>query len=191
MDLREVKKYTSTAFMYSGGASFKTHITREKNGVFKFLPSLKFAMYTLMYLVLTLLSYYVGMQLWPIDNGLSVIGFLLLGASLVFAFAFLYFLKDFFVRNVFSKTLGFYYKGYVNIKHLRFAKADLDAIVAIQILGEITAETLAPFNSFEINLVLKNSERIHVIDHSNVKSIIADADKLSKFLNVPIWTIED
>ena len=190
MDLREIKKYTSTEFMYSGGASFETHIAREKKDVFKFVPSIKFALYTLMYLVLAISSYYFEMQLWPINNGLSVIGFLLLGASLVFAFAFLYFLKDFFIRNIFSKKLGYFFRGYVNIKYLRFAKANLDDIAAIQILGEITTEQLAPFNSFEINLVLKDSERIHIIDHSNLKSIIKDAESLSQFLNVPIWTNE-
>jgi hypothetical protein len=190
MNLDDVKKYTSTAFMYSGGASFETHVAREKFGIFKFLPSLKFAFYTALYLILAAGSYYFGMQLWPIDNGLSVIGFLLLGAALVFVFVFFYFLKDYLIRIVFSKKLGYYYKGYVNVNYLRFAKANLNDIVAIQILGEITAEQLAPFNSFEINLVLKNSERLHVIDHSNLKSIIEDANSLSKFLNVPIWTNE-
>lgn len=191
MDLREIKKYTSTAFMYPGGASFETHIAKETNEVFKFLPSTKFALYTLMYLSLALACYFFGMQLWPIDNGLSVIGFLLLGASLVFAFAFVYFLKDFFIRNVFSKKLGYFYRGYINIRFLRNNKVSLDDIVAIQILGEITSEQIVPFNSFELNLVLKNSERIHVIDHANLKSIIEDSNKLSKFLNVPIWTNEN
>jgi len=191
MDLEEIKKYTSTEFMYSGGASFETHIARENNGVFNFFPSLKFALYTLMYLALALLSYYFGMLLWPIDNGLSIIGFLLLGASLVFIFAFLYFLKDYLIRITFNKKLGYYYKGYFSIKYLRFGKVSLDKIVAIQILGEITTEQIAPFNSFEINLVLKDSERLHVIDHSDLKSIIDDSNSLSKFLNVPIWTNED
>jgi hypothetical protein len=91
---------------------------------------------------------------------------------------------------VFSKKLGYYYKAYVNIKYFRIDKINLDAVVAIQILGEITTEELAPFNSFELNLVLKDSERLHVIDLSNIKSIISDANKLSKFLEVPIWTNE-
>ncbi|WP_299117025.1 hypothetical protein [uncultured Winogradskyella sp.] len=190
MDLREIKKYTSTEFMYSGGASFETHVARKTNSVFKFLPSVKFAFYTVMYLLLSVGAYYFGMQLWPIDNGLSIIGFLLLGACLVCFCAFLYFLKDYLIRIVFSKKLGYYYKGYVNIKYLRFSKTNLEHIVAIQILGEITTEQIAPFNSYEINLVLKDSERLHVIDHSNLNSIIEDAQSLSTFLNVPIWTNE-
>lgn len=190
MDLREIKKYTSTEFMYSGGASFKTHDSTNKNGVFKFVPSVKFAFYTAMYLILAGASYYGGMALWPIDNGLSVIGFLLLGSTLVFLIVFLYFLKDYLISFVFSKKRGYYYKGYVNIKYLRHNKVELEDIVAIQILGEITTEQIAPFNSFEINLVLKDSERVHVIDHSHLKSIIEDVNDLSIFLNVPIWTNE-
>ncbi len=190
MNLREIKKYTSTEFMYSGGASFKTHDARLKKEAFKFLPSTQFTLYTLMYLALVILCYYCGNYLWSIDNGFSALGFILLGAALVFLCAFLYFLKDYLVRIVFSKKLGYYYKGYVNIPFLRNDKINLEDIVAIQILGEITSETLAPFNSFELNLVLKDSERVHVIDHSNLKSIITDVTQLSKFLDVPIWTNE-
>ena len=190
MDLREIKKYTSTEFMYSGGASFETHIAQQKNEVFKFLPSIKFVLYTLMYGVLAVLSWYFGMQLMPNDNGLSIIGFLLLGVSLVFLCAFLYFLKDYLVSITFSKKHGYYYKGYFNIKYLRTSKVNLEDIVAIQILGKITTEKIAPFNSFEINLVTKDSERFHIIDHSNLKSIINDANSLSEFLRVPIWTNE-
>ncbi|WP_426430459.1 hypothetical protein ACPX19_13060 [Winogradskyella sp. HB-48] len=66
----------------------------------------------------------------------------------------------------------------------------LNEIVAIQILGEITSGTIVPFNSFEINLTLKNSERVHVTDHNNLKSIINDATELSEFLDAAIWTNE-
>ncbi|MEO1031045.1 MAG: hypothetical protein AAFX55_06555 [Bacteroidota bacterium] len=190
MSLEDIKANVSTQFMYSGGANFETHTAYQKNGVFKFYPTLKFALYTLMYLALAIFSYYFGMQLWPIDNGLSIIGFILLGASLVFLWAFLYFLKDYLIKIVFNKKLGYYYKGYLNIKFFRFNKVNLKDIVAIQILGEITTEQLAPFNSFELNLVLKDSDRVHAIDHSNLKSIIKDAKSLSDFLDVPIWTNE-
>ncbi len=191
MDLREIKKYTSTAFMYSGGASFETHIARVKHDMFRFLPSVKFALYTTMYLALFIGACYFGLQLRTVDNGLSIFGFILFGASLVFLCAFLYFLKDYLIRIVFNKKRGYYYKGYIDLKFLRFAKANLDDIVAVQILGEITSEQIAPFNSFEINLVLKDSERLHVIDHCNLNSIIEDAQSLSKFLDVPIWTNEN
>lgn len=190
MDLGEIKAHTETTFMYSGGASFKTHVLCTNKAVIKFKPTLNFALYTLMYLGLAILSYYVGIKLFPIDNGLSALGFIILGAALVFCYAFLYFLKDFLVKIVFSKKLGIYYKGYINLYLFRYDVVDLNKIVAIQILGEITSETIAPFNSFEINLVLKNSERVHVIDHNNLKSIINDATELSKFLSVPIWTNE-
>ncbi|MFC0604343.1 hypothetical protein [Winogradskyella pulchriflava] len=190
MDLREIKKYTSTEFMYSGGASFKTHKAKQETNAFKFVPTLKFAMYTSMYLLLSVGCFYTGKHLFFIDSPISIIGLLLLGASLVFLFGFFYFLKDYLKSIVFSKNLNYYYKGFINIKFLRDDKVDLNNIAAIQILGEITSEALAPFNSFELNLVLKDSERVHIIDHSNLKSIIDDANNLSKFLDVPIWTNE-
>jgi Fe2+ transport system protein B len=43
------------------------------------------------------------------------------------------------------------------------------------------------FKSFELNLVLDDSNRLNVIDHVNLKGVTADAETLSAFLNVPIW----
>ena len=173
MNIDDIKKCVSTDFMYQGGASFETHVAVLKKGiVFKFIPSIKYALYTIMYLVLSIGAFYLGKRLFFINNGLSVIGFLLLGASLVFIVAFLYFIKDYLKSIVFNKKKETYFKGYF----------------ALQILGEITTEQLAPFNSYELNLVLKNTERLHVIDHADIKSLIEDVERLSEFLNVPIWT---
>ena len=189
MNIDDLKKSVSTEFMYHGGASFETHISVLKKGyLFKFIPSVKYALYTIMYLMLAIGAYFFGMNLFRIDNGLSVIGLLLLGASLIFLVAFLYFIKDYLKSIVFNKNSGIYYKGYLNLRFFRNDKVNLDEIVALQILGEITTEAIVPFNSFELNLVLQDSDRIHVIDHADVKNLIADADKLSDFLNVPIWT---
>ena len=189
MNIDDIKKCVSTDFMYQGGASFETHVAVLKKGiVFKFIPSIKYALYTIMYLVLSIGAFYLGKRLFFKNNGLSVIGFLLLGASLVFIVAFLYFIKDYLKSIVFNKKKETYFKGYFNLKYLRNDKMNLEEIVALQILGEITTEQLAPFNSYELNLVLKNTERLHVIDHADIKSLIEDVERLSEFLNVPIWT---
>lgn len=190
LSLKAIKDCTETSFMYSGGASFQTHVLQTKTKIIKFRPTLNFVLYTLMYFGLSVLCYFIGINLLPIDNGLSALGFVVLGASLVFGYAFFYFLKDFLVKIVFSKETSSYYKGYLNLYLFRYDTIKLDEIVAIQVLGEITSETIAPFNSFELNLVLKDCERIHVIDHSNLKTIINDATALSEFLDVPIWTNE-
>jgi hypothetical protein len=175
--------------MYPGGASFETHVSTSKNkSIFKFIPSIKYALYTIMYLFLCIGCYFLGIELFFIDNGLSVIGLLLLGAAIVFLVAFVYFIKDYLKSIVFNKTTGIYHKGYFNIRFLRNDKAHLDDIIALQILGEITTEQIAPFNSYELNLVLKDYERIHVIDHADIKNLLEDVEHLSKFLDVPILT---
>lgn len=43
------------------------------------------------------------------------------------------------------------------------------------------------FDSYELNLVLKNSHRINIVDHKNESLIYADAETLAKLLNVKIW----
>ena len=42
------------------------------------------------------------------------------------------------------------------------------------------------FTSFELNLVLKDGTRIHIMDHGNGKDVENSAKILSEFLNVPI-----
>jgi len=42
-------------------------------------------------------------------------------------------------------------------------------------------------NPNEINLVLKDGQRINVIDHGEKPIILKEAEKLSQFLNLPIW----
>ena len=41
--------------------------------------------------------------------------------------------------------------------------------------------------NYELNLVLKDGERINVVDHGNLKKIQDDANTLSNFLGKPVW----
>ena len=42
-------------------------------------------------------------------------------------------------------------------------------------------------NSFELNLVLENLKRVHVIDHNNLQGLLDDAEILCAYLNAPLW----
>jgi len=65
----------------------------------------------------------------------------------------------------------------------------LDDIHAIQLLKESlgNARNGGGYASYELNVVLKDSSRLNVVDHSNHSQVRADAEKLSQFLNVPVW----
>ena len=47
------------------------------------------------------------------------------------------------------------------------------------------------YKSYEMNLVLKDGERILVIDHGDQKQVESDAAMLAVFLNVPVWNYRD
>jgi len=113
-----------------------------------------------------------------------------------FAFIIIVFLISYFSgSNVYlDKNYGYAWKSrkktdtmpdFVNIKK----KVKLDEIHAIQIISERVKvnENRGNFTSFEINLILKSAERFNVVDQSNYRFILKDAELLSKFLSVPIW----
>lgn len=63
----------------------------------------------------------------------------------------------------------------------------LESIAGIQLLAEKVRSGSSTFYSYELNLVLEDSSRIQVIDHSNLDQIRMDAATLGTFLEVPVW----
>ena len=95
---------------------------------------------------------------------------------------------------VFDKTLGHFWKGrkspreVFNIDSIK-VHTKLDQIHAIQILSEYCHTDKSHYYSYELNLILKDSSRINVIDHGNLKVLREDANTLADFLGVPIWDV--
>lgn len=62
-------------------------------------------------------------------------------------------------------------------------------IHALQIVSEFISGKFDNYVSYEINLVLKDSTRINIVDHKDIGQIRLDAQKISTFLNIPVWDI--
>ncbi|MEA4890381.1 MAG: hypothetical protein VB070_13075 [Clostridiaceae bacterium] len=102
------------------------------------------------------------------------LAFILLGAGLIL----------FTSRHAaFDKTTSSLYK-----KRRKAGQApdDLNKIYAIQLIAKIIGGRKR-YVCCELNLVLKNAERIHIISHGNIKRMRADAQTLSEFLAIPVW----
>lgn len=93
---------------------------------------------------------------------------------------------------VFDKATGYFWKSRKNpgqefnpdqIKN----KAHLSDIHAIQLISEYCSGSKSHYYSYELNLVLKNSTRLSVVDHGSRVKLREDAKALSQFLNVPLW----
>ncbi|KAG1694857.1 hypothetical protein GQR58_006800 [Nymphon striatum] len=94
--------------------------------------------------------------------------------------------------RVFDKQVGWFWAGSKNLtdeqEFLTLEKsARLNDIAAIQIVAERLSGKNSSYTSWEINLVSHDAKRLNVMDHGNHKSIKADAQMLSNFLNVPVW----
>ncbi len=60
-------------------------------------------------------------------------------------------------------------------------------IVGIQVLRERVTGDKSSYYSYELNLVLEDASRRHVVDHGSLKQISLDAQQLGEFLQVPVW----
>ena len=187
------RKKVSTYLLNRGGPSFDTHSlhrTRNNNLCFKLSPRLGFETVILFGIPLACLGLFIYMY---IKTGSFV--FLLDRAIFYIIFAYISstMLASFFGNlrcYTFSKNSNFYYVGFPLFPvQLSFTKISLVDILAIQVLGETLTEenSKAKRNSFELNLVLKDLKRIHVIDHNNLQGMLDDAQLLSNYLKVPIW----
>jgi hypothetical protein len=82
-------------------------------------------------------------------------------------------------KKVFDKTIGYFYVG----KMPAFIESDgknivpLTQIHALQIISEWVPGKNS-YTSYELNIILKDSSRINIVDHSNIKQIRLDAEKI-------------
>ncbi len=61
-------------------------------------------------------------------------------------------------------------------------------VVFIQVIEQHIPQKKNNYNSYEINLVFKNKERLTITDHADFEALRAEALKLKEFLKVPIYT---
>lgn len=65
---------------------------------------------------------------------------------------------------------------------------NFNEIYAIQIIWEtVGRNSHGTYKSYEINLVLRNKERVNILDHGDKKSVLSDALIISNIIWVPIW----
>lgn len=102
----------------------------------------------------------------------------------------MYLLFNYFSPHGFDKASNRYYRGFKSIQTKMSVDISLKTIVALQLIGETISDEDGSFKSFELNIILNNKERLNVMDHSNLRGIINDAETLSEFLNIPIWHAE-
>jgi hypothetical protein len=94
---------------------------------------------------------------------------------------------------VFDKQMGYVWKrrrpqGRLMNKEANKNYVRLELIHALQIIPEYhrMAES-DDYYSYDLNLVLKNGDRIYIVGHYERQELVANARFLAEFLEVPIW----
>lgn len=193
MNLEEIRATVLTNLLNPGGSNFETYVLSEnKKGDLIFRPTPRLGLATTIQFIVVLSAIGFISYKWIVSG--SFLFFI--DSPILFAilFYFIFICLTSIYKNIksicFSKSKGEFYIGF-SIFSLLFGsdRAKLKDIVAIQILGEKTynRDTNKNFNSFELNIVLNDASRIHVIDHNNLEGILDDAEKLSDYLNIPVW----
>jgi len=63
----------------------------------------------------------------------------------------------------------------------------LSDIHALQLISEFIRGDKSSYHSYELNLVLKDGNRVNVVDHGNQVKLQEDARTLADFLGKPVW----
>jgi hypothetical protein len=63
----------------------------------------------------------------------------------------------------------------------------LNEIHAIQLLSEYRSRDKGGYYVYELNFVLNNADRVQVLCHGGERAMLTDAEKLSRFLEKPLW----
>ena len=127
-------------------------------------------------------------NLFVLDSGIIVA--LLLGLIFASLGGFMFYSQM--IPIVFDKQEGFFWKGRkpqpemptseANAKYVR-----LEQVHALQVIAEYISGKNGGFYSYELNLVLKDGNRINVADHGNKRKLAVDIEMLAEFLGVPVW----
>lgn len=174
-----------------GGNKMKTHaLIPLSKDVIRFVPTALFSFKNLFFalcgpaiIVFSVFALYLGQ--WP-----TFFLALILGISMSYVG---YYSFKMVSLLVFDKKKELYIKGI--LKKTTINLVDIKAIQLIQeyVPGERNApgESYTPYNSYEINLVLKSGDRINVVDHGARRAAQRQARRLAKFLTVPLLVFKD
>lgn len=177
----------------SDSSNFQTQkLVKGVNGILKIRPTFELIFFNLIFILIGLFALFIGIIFFlladaPMSYG-GIIPTIVGGVFLCFG-----------VSGMMPKKTAVF-----NLKHSLFSKEADDfrqnrQISFVQIHGLQLIEVFHPahrmhhnsrshsYYSYELNLILKNSERVNLMSHGDKEAIILDAKQLAGYLSVPIW----
>lgn len=188
-----VAKETDWRPLKRGGTSFRTHFIAESGSDrIKLVPTKMAKVFPWLFILVgvgftsgNLLPFVVDNL--PFDGGIFnvFVGLVFLGIGI-------YILRSLSQVKTFDKASGFYWAGKKEPRDVFDASREagfieLRDIYALQIIKERVKSDKTHYSSYELNLILKDTSRVNVVDHSNLGALQMDASKIGEFLDIPIW----
>ena len=91
---------------------------------------------------------------------------------------------------VFDKERNVFFRGRRSELFMDFVEIDFTEIYALQLIGgRISGSDGGSYNSYQINLINKDSKRLNVIYYSNKAQAKQDAAILKGFLGTKLWDV--
>ena len=172
----------------SGGTNICTHsLKRVSSGRLEF-KTLSMALLFPSIFMLIGIGVGVGMTISGLEKDITAL-YIGLPFGIVFFLVGFFLLRSWTTPRVFDLDVGYYWKGRnsPNTTIGSNEQCKLDDIHAIQLLKEYCRSDKSSYYSYELNLVLKDGNRLNVVDHGKLSMIQNDAEKLSQFLDIPVW----
>ncbi len=161
--------------------SKKTHeINKISDKRIEFLISKNEKKSFYLYLGISIIFFISGILL--LINGGVILSLVLLFGGLISIFVGV-FLREDSTSKVFDLDENCFCKG------KKREETSLNDIVALQLLYQYTSSKKYRYPVFQLNLVLINGKRIKIMSNDNWKQFRIDVEKLSAFLNIPIWNM--
>jgi hypothetical protein len=183
-----VSEKTHWQAMRSGGANFKTHKLIETAEKLIIRSSAQLVIFYGLFIAIGLnnvlfnyieVIYQSGVEAFINDPGLIFSQWKTVGTSFVVVGFVIRFLMGA-APTVFDRQKQTFTTGNDDFS--------FSQVHAIQVIEELAGGRGAGvFKSYEMNLVLNDGNRIHLMDHGDFSVFSAQVQRLSDFLNVPIW----
>ncbi len=182
--------------MVHGGTNIRTHALHEISGHrMELRPTLGTWGFVGLFLAIGAGAFYAAIHFRFRGFGFDSPSFLLLLFGVPFFGIGLWALRRMTVRQTFDTREGSWWTGSVPPSEdpslVRQGRAAaLSGIHAVQLVTELVRGNKGKsYISTEINLVFHDGSRRHLVDHGG-RSISDDAERLARFLGVPLWSKE-
>ncbi|SHE23715.1 hypothetical protein [methanotrophic endosymbiont of Bathymodiolus puteoserpentis (Logatchev)] len=91
---------------------------------------------------------------------------------------------------VFDKKRNLFFRGRSSELFMDYVEINLSEIYALQLIGEwVSGSDGGAYNNYQINLINKESKRLHVACYASNKKAKEDALILKNFLGVKLWDL--